>query len=166
MHTVYLSLGGNMGDKAANFTKAYACIKQTLGNLTTRSSVYDTPPWGFHAENNFWNQVVILETELTPEALLEEIHAIEALFGRKRNSGGYLSRAMDIDILYYDDLTLHTRDLIIPHPLIPQRKFVLTPLAEIAPELKHPILQITSLQMLRNSGDSSTLQKRHNEVEP
>lgn len=161
MHKVYLSLGGNIGDKAANFNKAYNHITCSLGNLVTKSSVYETPPWGFHAGNAFWNQVVLIETGISPEELLEQIHAIEKIFGRKRQPGKYLSREMDIDILYYDDLTIHTKDLIIPHPLIPQRKFVLVPLTEIAPDLKHPVLQITNLQMLHNSGDASVIKKCH-----
>jgi 2-amino-4-hydroxy-6-hydroxymethyldihydropteridine diphosphokinase len=159
MHKVFLGIGGNIGNKADNFTKVYTFIKNELGEIVKSSSVYETPPWGFTADENFWNQVLIIETELSPNELLQKIAEIEANFIREREVGKYNSREMDIDILYFDDLFIETKNLIIPHPRIQQRKFVLVPLNEIAPDFKHPLLRLTSFQMLENCKDSSVILK-------
>jgi len=159
MHKVFLGIGGNIGNKHDNFNKVYNIIQNELGEITKSSSVYETPPWGFSASENFWNQVLIIETNLLPEELLQKIIEIESRFGRVRDTGKYNSREMDIDILYYDDLFMETGDLIIPHPKIHQRKFVLVPLSEIAPSFKHPLLRFTSMQMLENCKDDSIILK-------
>jgi 2-amino-4-hydroxy-6-hydroxymethyldihydropteridine diphosphokinase len=159
MHKVFLGIGGNIGNKADNFNNVYTFIKKELGEIVKSSSVYETPPWGFTADENFWNQVLIIETELSPNELLQKITEIEANFIREREVGKYNSREMDIDILYFDDLFIETENLIIPHPRIQQRKFVLVPLNEIAPDFKHPLLRLTSFQMLENCKDSSVILK-------
>jgi len=159
MSKVFLGIGGNIGNKEIIFNRVYLFIENNLGKIVTKSSVYESPPWGFHTEENFWNQVLIIETSLSPEELLQKIHNIESAFGRKRSNKQYASREMDIDILYYDDIFMETETLTIPHPLIPQRKFVLVPLAEIAPEFKHPLRRFTSLQMLENCKDESVVKK-------
>ncbi len=159
MHQVYLEIGGNIGDKRTNFLKTYARIEKELGPIQKKSAVYESPPWGFHAEENFWNQVVLVKTFFLPEELLPRIHHMESLFNRKREAGKYTSREMDIDILYFDDIFMETNELVIPHPRLHQRLFVLVPLAEIAPELKHPLLRLNSLQMLENCRDESIIQR-------
>ncbi len=159
MHKVFLGIGGNIGNKADNFNKVYTFVKNELGKIAKRSSVYETPPWGFSADENFWNQVLIVETELSPNELLQKIAEIENQFGREREIGKYNSREMDIDILYYDDIFIETETLIIPHPRIHQRKFVLVPLNEIAPDFKHPLFRLTSFQMLENCRDESVILK-------
>jgi 2-amino-4-hydroxy-6-hydroxymethyldihydropteridine diphosphokinase len=159
MHEIFLGIGGNIGKKESNFKKTCTLIETKLGKITNESSVYETPPWGFHAENNFWNQVFIIESELTPEKLLTEIHEIENLFMKEPGEGKYNSREMDIDILYYDNIFMETGELIIPHPLIQQRLFVLVPLTEIAPEFKHPLLRMSSRQMLEYCKDESIIKK-------
>lgn len=159
MHKVYLGIGGNIGNKSDNFNKAHDFIKKELGKIINSSSIYESPPWGFHAEENFWNQVVLIETKLSPEALLTKIQEIEDNFDRKRNLKNYSSRKMDIDILYYDTIFMETESLIIPHPRIHQRMFVLVPLVEIAPDLKHPLFRFTNLQMLENCKDKSVIKK-------
>lgn len=162
MHKIFLGIGGNIGNKADNFNKVYTFIKNKLGEIVKSSSVYETPPWGFTADDNFWNQVLIVESQLSQTEVLQKINEIENSFGRERETGKYNSREMDIDILYYDDLFTETGTLIIPHPRIQQRKFVLVPLNEIAPDFKHPLLRLTSFQMLENCRDESVILKLEN----
>ncbi len=159
MNKVFLGIGGNLGDKQKKFDRAYHLIDIKLGHIIQKSSVYETPPWGFHSENVFWNQVLVIETILEAEELLWRIHEIEADFGRKRESERYSSREMDIDILYFNNEFFETKDLIIPHPRIHERRFVLVPLVEIAPELKHPLRRLTSIEMLENCLDKSVIKK-------
>jgi 2-amino-4-hydroxy-6-hydroxymethyldihydropteridine diphosphokinase len=159
MHQVFLGIGGNTGNKHDNFEKVYTFIKNELGEIMIRSSVYETPPWGFQSDENFWNQVLVIETGFSPEELLKKIAEIENRFGRERGTAGYTSRKMDIDILYFDEMILNTETLTIPHPQITNRLFVLVPLAEIAPEFVHPLLKKTSVQMLDNCTDSSLIRK-------
>ncbi len=159
MHKVFLGIGGNIGNKADNFNKVYTFIQNDLGKIAKSSSVYETPPWGFSSDDNFWNQVLFIETDLSPIELLQKIAEIENNFDRKREVGKYNSREMDIDILYYDNIYIETENLTIPHPRIQQRKFVLVPLNEIAPDFKHPLLRLTSFQMLENCKDGSVILK-------
>ncbi len=162
MHKVYLGLGGNLGNKHNNFEKVLHIIEKVLGNITKASSIYESPPWGFESENNFWNQVLEIETELTPFELLSSTQEIEKQFGRKKSGFKYESREMDIDILYYDDIFMESETLTIPHPKMELRKFVLVPLNEIAPDFKHPLLRFTSFQMLENCKDTSIIFKLDN----
>lgn len=164
MHQVFLGTGGNIGNKHDNFDKVYTFIKNELGTITKSSSVYETPPWGFEAKDNFWNMVLIVETEFSAVEVLRKINKIEAKFGRKRESGQYKSREMDIDILYFDDEIINAENLIIPHPLLHKRLFVLVPIAEIAPDFVHPVLKQTSLKMLNNCDDKSVIRKVKNDV--
>lgn len=159
MHQVFLSIGGNLGNKRANFDKVYTHIQNELGCIVLRSSVYETPPWGFDSEDSFWNQVLCIETLLNPSEILEKIKKIDAAFGRKRISEGYSSREMDVDILYFEDKIIETENLTIPHPLLHKRLFVVVPLAEIAPDLVHPVLKLTSVEMLNNCEDKSEIKK-------
>ena len=159
MYKVFLGIGGNIGNKQLNFIKVAHLIKTRLGEIIKASSIYETPPWGFISEDHFWNQVLITETEMQPETILKEIHEIETEFGRKRTIGKYTSRKMDIDILYFDDIYLETENLIIPHPKLQNRRFVLVPLVEIAPDFKHPLFRLTNLQLLENCKDESVIIK-------
>jgi 2-amino-4-hydroxy-6-hydroxymethyldihydropteridine diphosphokinase len=137
-HIVYLALGSNIGNRLAN-------LKAAIGNLTpqmavkNRSSVYETPPWGFTAQAEFLNQVIMVETYLKPQALLSHLKRLEIALGRVPSFQNG-PRLIDIDILFFDDLVLDTPPLVIPHPRLHQRAFVLVPLAEIAPDLVHPVL--------------------------
>lgn len=159
MHKVYLGIGGNIGNKSGNFEKVLLLIEKKIGQILKSSSIYETPPWGFHSENAFWNQILFVETKLEALEILWRIKEIEDLFDRKRGTERYSSRQMDIDILYFNDEFIETKNLIIPHPRIQERKFVLVPLVEIAPEYKHPLLRLTSFQMLENCRDESLIKK-------
>jgi 2-amino-4-hydroxy-6-hydroxymethyldihydropteridine diphosphokinase len=159
MHQVFLGIGGNTGNKQDNFDKVYTFIKNELGEVLRSSSVYETSPWGFQSEDNFWNQVLVVETEYSPEELLQKVAKIENWLGRERGTTGYTSRKMDIDILYFDELVRENENLTIPHPQIANRLFVLVPLAEIAPEFVHPLLKITTLEMVENCPDKSEINK-------
>ncbi len=159
MHKVFLGIGGNIGNKQGNFEKVSVLIQKELGKIVQLSSIYEAPPWGFHAEEAFWNQVIVIETKLEAIELLWRIHKIEEEFDRKRGKERYSSRQMDVDILYFDDEYMETKNLIIPHPKIHERKFVLVPLCEIAPDFKHPLRRLTSIQMLEHCHDDSIIKK-------
>ncbi len=159
MAKVFLGIGGNIGNKRTNFHNVYGLIEKRVGTIVCKSSVYETPPWGFQADDNFWNQVLIVETNLKPGEVLNQIHDIESALGRERGKEQFSSREMDIDILYYDDLFMETETLIIPHPQIHKRMFVLVPLNEIAPDFKHPLFRLTTIQMLKNCKDKSVIKK-------
>ena len=132
-YTVYLGLGSNLGDKAANITIAVQHIEEQIGHVVRQSALYVSEPWGFESENDFVNAVICCQTTLTPHQLLRATQRIERQMGRKRKSqdGVYHDRVIDIDILLYDDLTIDTPTLKIPHPLMQQRDFVMIPLEEI-----------------------------------
>lgn len=140
-HQVFLGLGSNLGDKEANLRAAIYEIEKRIGKVISLSAFYTTEPWGFTSENTFVNAVCKVDTSFLPMEVLQITQEIEKDLGRIQKSvhGNYSDRSMDIDILLYDDIILHTDQLTIPHPLMCERKFVLEPLAEIAPKLIHPI---------------------------
>ncbi|MDR0560023.1 MAG: 2-amino-4-hydroxy-6-hydroxymethyldihydropteridine diphosphokinase [Prevotellaceae bacterium] len=148
LHSVFFLNGSNLGDRIRFLEIAEQSLCQHIGRLVARSSVYESEPWGFSAEQNFLNQVLIIETELNPHEILETAGKIETENGRIRSGNGYSSRTLDIDILYYDSLILNTPDLQIPHRRLHERRFALLPLCEIAPQFLHPVLKLTSEQML------------------
>ena len=147
-HTVYLALGTNLGDRLANLEQARLALEAQV-HLRTCSPIYETPPWGYLDQPSFLNQVVKGETDLSPHDLLATLQRLETELGRRpslRNG----PRLIDLDILFYDDLLLETPTLTIPHPRLPGRGFVLVPLADIAPALRHPATGQTVLEMLAN----------------
>lgn len=129
----YLALGSNLGDREGNILRAYELIEERVGKILRKSSLYYTKPVGFCSENDFVNTAICVETSLTPRQLLAETQKIERLLGRTRKSRGgeYHDRVIDIDILLYGDETIHEPDLVIPHPLMHERDFVMNPLKEI-----------------------------------
>jgi len=153
MSRVYLSLGSNIGDRKQNISIASGNINDTIGRIISRSSFYETEPWGFNDENFFLNQSIIIKTTLTPETILKELMTIEEMMGRTRKEKRYASRIIDLDILFYDDMIIETPQLIIPHPLLHKRRFVLKPLAEIAPEMIHPVFKKTIHHLLAECDD-------------
>jgi 2-amino-4-hydroxy-6-hydroxymethyldihydropteridine diphosphokinase len=140
---IVLGFGSNLGDREEFILSAYKFLEEELGELVNKSSFIETPAWGFESDNSFINSVAVFETEKTPYEALEICNKIEKELGRERNPEhkGYQNRTIDIDILFYEDIVLDTPTLKIPHPLIQERDFVLTPLKEILPNLLHPILK-------------------------
>ncbi len=145
--TVYLGLGSNLGDRRENLKKALELLGQRL-RIEKQSSIYDTEPQDNPDQPRFLNMVVCASTTIPPEALLTLLKGIEAKLGRAQSSERYSPRPIDIDILFYGNQTLYSKDLTIPHPRVTERAFSLVPLEEIAPELKHPASGKTPKQML------------------
>lgn len=154
---VYLSLGSNLGNRAEALKDAVFRIQAGLGPLVSCSSVYETEPWGFKAEQSFLNMVITIESDRAPETLMNELLKIEQQMGRKRAEGGYISRIIDLDILLMGEKVISTNVLQLPHPRMHLRKFVLVPLAEIAPEVIHPGLNTNILQLLHDCHDHSSI---------
>ena len=148
----YLLLGSNLGDRRGFLEEAIDLISGTGIRILRLSSVYESAPWGIETQPAFLNQVVEIETTLSPEDLLETVLDIEKKMGRQRGVR-WTERKIDIDILYYDDVVKHSSDLIVPHPGIAQRRFVLTPMAELAPELIHPVVGLSQSEMLKQCHD-------------
>lgn len=132
-HAVFLGLGTNLGDKETNMLNALEEIKRRIGEITSLSSFYASEPVGFESENTFLNAVCCVQTQLSPSEVLSVTQEIERYLGRTQKSINrqYHDRTMDIDILLYDNLCINTPELTIPHPLMKDRDFVMTPLKEI-----------------------------------
>lgn len=132
-HTVYLGLGSNLGDKQRNIHVAVEKIGELIGHVESQSALHITAPWGFESDNMFVNAAVKCVTTLSPREVLNNTKAIEQQMGRTTKSvdGAYHDRIIDIDILIYDDIHINEPDLVIPHPLMHQRDFVMKPLKEI-----------------------------------
>jgi 2-amino-4-hydroxy-6-hydroxymethyldihydropteridine diphosphokinase len=144
MATVYLSIGTNLGNKKENIQQAMQLLEKRAGEIISRSSFYENPPWGFSSPNQFLNIATAITTSLTPAELLSTAKQIEQEMGRmSNNSGTYQDRIIDIDILLYEQFIIKSPALTIPHPLMHLRRFVLQPLSEIAPNITHPILNKT-----------------------
>ena len=142
-NTAYLGIGTNLGDKAAHIRRAVELIGQRVGTVLAVSPFYQSEPWGFVSDNRFLNVAVQVATSLSPMELLRETQSIEKLMGRtEKTTSTYADRIIDIDILFYGQMVLDTETLKIPHPLLPERDFVVIPLAEIAPQLIHPTLHL------------------------
>ena len=138
-HIVYLALGSNMGNRLSNLKAAVLNLTPQM-MVKQKSSVYETPPWGFTEQDAFLNQVVKVTTYLEPEPLLRHLKRMETALGRVPNFQNG-PRVIDIDILFFDNMIINTPPLVVPHPRLHERAFVLVPLAEIEPDFIHPILQ-------------------------
>lgn len=133
LHTIYLGLGSNIGNRKRNMRDAIQYLESIVGTLVRQSDLFETEPWGFDSPNLFINMCVCMETPLSPRQLLEATQSIEKEMGRtsKSEAGEYADRIIDIDILIYDDLKINDGDLVIPHPLMHERDFVMIPLRQI-----------------------------------
>ena len=148
MAEALLGLGSNLGDRIQNMTKAINMLNESAIIIRSCSSVYETDPWGFDSGDSFLNAVVAVSTPLTPAGLLSAILNIETLMGRERSGEGYVSRIIDIDILFYDSLVINEEGLRIPHPLLHERRFVLVPLKDLVPDFIHPVTGKSVKEML------------------
>ena len=138
-HTVYIALGTNLGNRKANLHTAIESMPPDV-NVVAESHIYETPPWGYEDQPAFLNMVIKAETSLGPEALLKYLKQLEIELGREGNFR-WGPRLIDLDILFYDDLVFDTPPLVIPHPRLHERAFVLVPLADVAPDIVHPVLE-------------------------
>lgn len=155
-HTVIIGLGSNKGDRFASLSRALAMLREEAGDIIASSSVWETEPWGFEADEQFLNTVVLLETDKHPRQLMQLFRSVEGRMGRKRNKGGtYESRIIDLDILLWEDRVISMPGLEVPHPRIAGRRFVLEPLAEVAPGAVHPVTGLTAKDMLDLCDDRS-----------
>lgn len=146
MHVTYLGLGSNIGDRLQNLQAAINALEPDVHPVEC-SPVYETPPWGYLDQPNFLNQVVKAETELSPGELLRYLKEIEKDLGRQDS---FLNgpRKIDLDIIFFDDAVIESPPITIPHPRMDDRGFVLLPLADLAPEFKHPVLDLSVQDML------------------
>jgi 2-amino-4-hydroxy-6-hydroxymethyldihydropteridine diphosphokinase len=158
MHIVYLSLGSNVGSRESNLRAAIAALPPAGVRVKRVSSIYETEPVDYLDQPWFLNCVLEAETELEPHALLHQLRAIESHLGSQKEFAKG-PRKLDLDILLYDKETIDTPDLQIPHPCMLQRRFVLAPLAEIAPNLKHAVWPATAAHLLERLADPSQVRR-------
>lgn len=157
----YILFGSNQGDKRKLLEQSCVLVSERCGMLVERSSAYITEPWGFESDEWFLNALLVVETELDPDTLMDTLMGIEAELGRVRHpeKEGYSSRTVDLDILYYGDRVVNTGKVTVPHPRLHQRKFALMPLCEVIPDFLHPVLNMSQEDILCQCPDPSTVKQ-------
>jgi 2-amino-4-hydroxy-6-hydroxymethyldihydropteridine diphosphokinase len=154
MNQAFILLGTNLGDKRANLQQAILSISANLISIVSYSDTYETAAWGNTNQDNFYNQVIELNTELSATDLLQKLLQIETQMGRIRNQK-WEARIIDLDILYFNNEIIDTENLKVPHPYLHVRRFTLAPLVQIAPEFLHPVFNKTNTALLENCSDNS-----------
>ncbi len=152
INKVFLSLGSNVGDRIHNLSISRSKLFNEVGKIINNSKIYESEPWGFKFQANFLNQIIIIETYLECKEVLKHILSIEKKLGRIRKEK-WAPRIIDIDILFFNNDIINSKNLIIPHPLIQNRNFILVPLNEIAKNYIHPVTNKTMNQLLKLSKD-------------
>jgi len=150
---IFLLLGSNSGDRSDQLKMAIDLIENEIGKIFAKSKIYETAPWGKVHQPIFLNQALKIESPLSPDELLINAQSIEQKLGRTRLEK-WGERLIDIDIIYYGDKIIDSSNLVIPHPHLTERKFVLVPLTEISPEFTHPILQKSNAELLKECNDT------------
>jgi 2-amino-4-hydroxy-6-hydroxymethyldihydropteridine diphosphokinase len=161
MNQAVLLLGTNKGVRRQNLTEAAGHISNAAGFAATASGIYETAAWGDEEQEAYYNQVLVVKTELTASALMNTLLAIEKQMGRTRIRK-WEPRIIDIDILYFNEEVIHETNLIIPHPLLQERKFTLIPLAEVLPDFIHPLLKKNTLELLALCNDTGQVKQVEN----
>ena len=159
MNLAYLLIGGNMGDRMANLNTAKKWVEIQIGSIQKISSIYETAAWGHTNQADFLNQLIVVQTELNADKLMQHLLEIELKMGRERDIP-MGPRTIDLDIIYFNNEVINLQNLTIPHPKIAERRFVLTPLCEIDPEYIHPILNKSNASLLKDCGDSLAVYKK------
>ena len=159
MTRIYFLLGGNIGNREAILSEAVKKMTIQLGKFVQTSALYETEPWGFTHEQNFLNQVVVFDTELSALDILDKTQIIEKELGRVRKTTQYCERTIDIDILFYGNECIENERLSIPHPRIQERSFALHPLEELIPEFIHPLLKKSIKQLKDECSDKLKVNK-------
>ena len=159
MNHVYLMIGGNIGNRLDNLENARNSINIQCGPIQKQSSIFETEAWGMKDQPAFYNQALCIKTALSPQDLMAMLLAIEVSMGRERLIP-LGPRTIDLDIIYYNQTIIESQGLIIPHPRLAARNFVLAPLVEIAPDFEHPILKKTNFQLYEASTDTSVVYKK------
>jgi len=157
-HTAYLSIGSNLEHREENLNRAITLIEENCGIITKKSSLYETAPWGNLEQPNFLNQALVLRTDMSAKKLMKQLLHIERLMGRIRIAK-MGPRLIDLDIALMDEEIIQSEQLVLPHPHLQDRKFVLLPLVEIAPKAFHPIFNKTVEQLLKECEDVLDVKK-------
>ena len=152
---LFLLTGSNIEPRLGYLEKAELHIAERIGNIVKSSSIFESEPWGFTDGGAFLNKVLLVETELTADEVLNIILEVEEVSGRQRTTNQYSSRTLDIDILYFGDEIIKSDRLDVPHPRLQERRFTLMPLAEIAADFIHPFFKTTNAELLRTVNDDS-----------
>ncbi len=153
MNGIFLIIGGNLGHRAHNLNQCLLHIQQYIGQIIKQSNIYETASWGKTENPAYLNQVLQIQTSLTPQELIQTCLSIENLMGRNRTEK-WASRIIDIDILFYNKQIIHEEHLTIPHPFLHERRFTLLPLNEIAHDFIHPVLQKSISKILLECKDN------------